>query len=127
MKHTIEAFANSIHADNARKGFWDDEREVIRILEEGDEPQHLIDAVKKAFTAQKLMLIVSEVSEALEADRKDLNDDKLTHRSGLEVELADTAIRIFDMAGGYNMDLGGAIEEKLDYNRGRPWKHGKAY
>jgi len=37
----------------------------------------------------------------------------------LEVELADAVIRIFDMAGGLNLDLGGAIAEKLQYNASR--------
>jgi hypothetical protein len=34
----------------------------------------------------------------------------------LEVELADAVIRIFDMAGGLGLDVGGAIAEKLVYN-----------
>ncbi len=66
-----------------------------------------------------LCLIHSEISEAMEAHRKGLMDDKLPERSGLEVELADAVIRIFDLAGGYNLDLGGAIAEKLEYNRKR--------
>ncbi len=67
----------------------------------------------------KLMLIVSELSEAMEADRKNLMDDKLPHRHGREVELADALIRICDLAGAYGMDLGGAVVEKLAYNRSR--------
>ena len=70
--------------------------------------------------SQKLMLIVSELAEAMEGDRKDLMDDKLPHRKMREVELADAVIRIFDTAGAYNMDLGGAIEEKLAFNAIRP-------
>lgn len=66
-----------------------------------------------------LMLIVSEIAEAMEADRKGLNDDKLTHRDGLTVELADAVIRIFDMCGGLSLDLGGALVEKLEYNANR--------
>jgi len=68
---------------------------------------------------EKLMLIVSEISEAMEADRKGLMDDKLPHRAGIEVELADAVIRIFDLAGAMRLDLGGAILEKLDFNRNR--------
>jgi len=66
-----------------------------------------------------IALMHSELSEALEADRKDLMDDKLPHRHGREVELADAVIRIMDCAGGMGMDIGGAIMEKLDYNRKR--------
>lgn len=45
-----------------------------------------------------LMLMVSELSEALEADRKDLMDDKLPDRRGIEVEFGDCSIRILDTA-----------------------------
>ena len=70
--------------------------------------------------SQKLMLIVTEVAEAMEGDRKNLCDDKLPHRAMREVELADAIIRIYDLAGAYDLDLGGAIAEKLEFNRQRP-------
>jgi NTP pyrophosphatase (non-canonical NTP hydrolase) len=63
-----------------------------------------------------LCLVHSEISEALEGHRKDLMDDKLPHRKMFEVELADAIIRIFDIAGGLHLDLGGAFEEKMKYN-----------
>ena len=69
--------------------------------------------------SNKLMLVVSELSEAMEGDRKDCMDDKLPHRKMREVELADALIRILDLAGGYNMDLGGAVVEKLAFNAQR--------
>lgn len=68
---------------------------------------------------EMLMLCVSELSEALEGHRKNLADDKLPHRTMFEVELADCIIRIFDIAGGLGLDLGGAFEEKLEYNKTR--------
>ena len=70
--------------------------------------------------SQKLMLTVSELAEAMEGDRKNLMDDKLPHRPMREVELADAVIRIFDLAGAYGMDLGGAIAEKMAFNAIRP-------
>lgn len=69
--------------------------------------------------ASKLCLIHSEISEAMEGDRKNAMDDKLPHRPAREVELADAVIRIFDLAGGYGLDIGGAIMEKLQFNARR--------
>jgi NTP pyrophosphatase (non-canonical NTP hydrolase) len=66
-----------------------------------------------------LMLIVSEVSEAMEGERKDLMDNHLTHRRMAEVELADVLIRIFDYAGAFGYDLDGAVAEKRAYNKQR--------
>jgi NTP pyrophosphatase (non-canonical NTP hydrolase) len=65
------------------------------------------------------MLIVSEIAEAMEGERKGLADDKLPHRSMVEVELADALIRIFDYAGEYGLDLEGALKEKMAYNAKR--------
>jgi len=69
--------------------------------------------------ASKLCLIHSEISEAMEGDRKKLKDDHLPERDMREVELADAVIRIFDLAGGYGLDIGGAIADKLEYNAKR--------
>lgn len=68
---------------------------------------------------EMLCLIHSEISEAMEGHRKNLADDKLPHRTMIEVELADAIIRIFDLAGFLNVNLGEAIEEKLSYNSTR--------
>lgn len=72
-----------------------------------------------AIVAQRLCLIHSEISEAMEGHRKNLMDDKLPHRKMIEVELADAVIRIFDLAGAMEMDLGGAIAEKMAFNETR--------
>jgi NTP pyrophosphatase (non-canonical NTP hydrolase) len=66
-----------------------------------------------------LMLIVSEVSEAMEGERKNLMDDHLPHRKMAEVELADVLIRIFDYAGAFGYDLDGALAEKRAFNAQR--------
>ena len=68
---------------------------------------------------EMLMLVVSELSEALEGHRKDLMDDHLPARKMLEVELADAVIRIFDIAAGLGLDLGGAYVDKMNYNASR--------
>ncbi len=64
----------------------------------------------------KIALIHSEASEALEADRKGEMDDKLPHRPGIEVELADILHRVFDLAGALNLDLAGAYVAKSRFN-----------
>jgi hypothetical protein len=75
---------------------------------------------------EMMMLMVSEISEAMEAFRKKLNDDKLPERMGLEVEFADLLIRVFDFAGYIKhnpdypeyqeFDLAGAILDKRRFN-----------
>lgn len=95
--------SNECHGLAVASGWWND-------LKTGD------DMRGKRNVGELLCLVHSEVSEAMEAHRKSLADDKLPHRSGFEVELADAVIRIFDIAGGFGLDLGGAIAEKLEYN-----------
>jgi len=82
-----------------------------------DELQRLL---AKAIVAQKLCLVHSEISEAMEGHRKGLMDDKLPHRTMLEVELADAIIRICDLAGALSLDLGDALTAKMAYNAVRP-------
>lgn len=74
---------------------------------------------KERNIGEMLALIHSEISEALEGYRKNLNDDHLPHRKMIEVELADAIIRICDLAGYLSLDLGGAVAEKLEYNSKR--------
>ena len=64
-------------------------------------------------------LMHSELSEALEAHRKGLADDKLPHRSGIEVEFADCIIRILDTAAALGLDVAGALIEKNRFNAAR--------
>ena len=64
----------------------------------------------------RIALTHAELSEALEAHRKGLTDDHLPHRRGAEVEIADTIIRLLDLAGAMGYDIGGALAEKVSYN-----------
>lgn len=66
-----------------------------------------------------IALMHSELSEALEAHRRDLMDDKLPNRPGMEVEFADCIIRILDTAAALDLDVAGAIIEKNRFNRTR--------
>lgn len=63
-----------------------------------------------------LALIHSEISEALEGDRKDKDDEHLPHHKSITVELADAIIRICDLAGHLKLPLGQAVGEKMAYN-----------
>jgi hypothetical protein len=74
--------------------------------------------IKRNF-GEVVALMHSELSEALEADRKGLKDDKLPHRDGREVEFADLIIRVLDTAAALGLDVAGAIIEKNRYNRTR--------
>jgi len=87
------------HVLACRAGWWDG-RDVNRPLDFG----------------ACIALIHSEVSEALEGGRKGLDDAHLPHRPSVEVEFADAIIRICDTACAMQLDLGGAILEKLAYN-----------
>ena len=74
---------------------------------------------RKHFIGAKMALVHSEVSETVEGQRKGLMDSHLLHRSAEEVEMADTIIRLLDIAGKRKLDVFGAIIEKLAYNQQR--------
>lgn len=92
------------HALAVNGGWWSD-------LETGER--------KERNKAELLCLIHSEVSEAMEGERKNKADDKLPHRPMAEVELADVLIRTFDYAGGFSYDLAAAMVEKMAFNATR--------
>ena len=73
----------------------------------------------KALVAEKMALIHSEVSESTEGHRKGLMDDKLPEFKAITVELVDACIRIFDLAGALDLDLGPALAAKMAYNASR--------
>lgn len=105
----LNAFAEEIHGRNVRAGWWTD-------IDTGDNILHTRNV------GEMLMLTVTELSEAMEADRKKLMDDKLPHRPGLTVELADAVIRILDLAGSRM-----AIERNAREQYDASWMSREAY
>lgn len=101
-RDTINKLCDVVHEANSK--WWVDLNTGVRL---------------ERNVGEMLCLVHSEISEALEGHRKGLMDDKLPHRPMIEVELADAIIRIFDIAKGLNLDLGGAFIEKMDYNATR--------
>jgi NTP pyrophosphatase (non-canonical NTP hydrolase) len=100
---------------------------------------------------EKLMLMVSELGEALEFYRDDVgmlgpvywlsesnewvNDKEKeinktiealasTKPDGFWVEIADVIIRILDLAGAYDIDMEELVKLKHAYNKTRPYRHG---
>ena len=112
---TINNMVADIHADNIAAGWWTDFPSGMDLAAECRSGSRF----GKALVAEKLCLVHSETSEAMEGERKNLQDDKLAHRRMGEVELADAVIRIFDLAGALGYDLGGAIAEKRAFNAQR--------
>ena len=78
-------------------------------------PEHISDATG---TLAKLMLVVSEVSEACEAIR---DNDFFNFKE----EIADTFIRLLDICGTMKIDIDTEIRTKMAKNEKRPYKHGR--
>lgn len=70
---------------------------------------------------EMLMLVVSEIAECMEGERKNLMDDHLPHRRMAEVELADAIIRIMDIAGAKRVDLDHHVMSTSSDSKERDW------
>ena len=112
LRVAANALTIQCHGAALDAGWWNSgpsgELETCRMAA-GEKPERRI-------VQEKLCLIHSEISEAMEGHRKDKTDEHLPHRISLEVELADAVIRIFDLSGGMGLDVAGAIAEKMAYN-----------
>jgi NTP pyrophosphatase (non-canonical NTP hydrolase) len=101
----FDELAEEIHKNAVDKGFWD----------------RTVDPI---FIAKQMMMIVSEVSEAMEALRKDMDPEQISD------EFADIIIRTLDLyagiaeAGYVTKSLDYAVKEKMERNSHRPKKHG---
>jgi len=89
-------------------------------LEDITRLEEIADRIDVLNNVTKLMLVVSELSEAMTELRK--NGSK--HYGE---ELADAVIRIFANAHQNHIALGDEIVKKVDKNRERPHKHGRNF
>ena len=103
-KFAINTLSTAVYENNVKAGWFTNPKTKRRI-----DPDPL----------QKLMLMVTEISEAAEGVRKGIPDTHLTHRPMEEVELADVLVRLFEYAGWRGLDVGGAFVEKIHYNAAR--------
>ena len=99
----LNKFARFVNSEAVRNGWFKPDRWWRRKLNKGEQ----------------IALMHSELSEALEGIRTDSMDDHLPHRKAEEVELSDALLRILGYCGRYNLDIEGAITEKIEYNRHR--------
>ena len=102
----FQLMSKYVHANAVAHGWWEEPREDGTLI----------------------ALIMSEAAEALEALRKgNKPDEHCPQFSGAEVELADVIIRIMDMAEARGWNVAGAIVAKHEFNKTRPYKHGKEF
>lgn len=141
----INEMSKRAHENSTSKGFYDLPNEILHRMGKLDFDEEQIKAVRDAFICQRLMLITSELSEALESNRKDKNANVTAMYNNLynlpfpeafeghvkdtfEDELADATIRIGDLAEWLEIDLDKHVDLKQKYNSSRTKMHGgKAY
>lgn len=118
--HIFDTIARCAHRNSKAKGFWDASEQ----LQEVADAAGMGTALRKMRGSQLRDLMHSELGEACEGDRKDLQSDKIAGFSNVEEEYADLVIRLMDAAIALGLRLPEAIIAKMLYNQGRPAMHG---
>lgn len=123
----INEYAQYVNAWSHKKGFWDSNNAIDFLPKEGAVlGGHFRKMLVKLIKSQKIMLMVSELSELLEGLRADA-PGKVEGFTNEEEELADFFIRGLDYAGEYKLRLAECIIAKMAVNEGRPHRHGKSF
>lgn len=126
---TIQDIIDRAHTNARLKGFWNEQS--INMA-----GHQMLNQEKVAKTIpEKLALIHSEVSEALECYREKQmvthiqtcgdSGAKLGKPEGFASELADIVIRVADLCGALGINLEEELRLKMEYNSTRPHMHGK--
>lgn len=116
--------------DNSRAhGFWED-FELTCLVLAAVRPDESGPVLRQKYIVDmklsKIALIVSELGEAVESLRKPTQDEHCLGFSSEVVEMADALIRILDYCAAFGLPIGEAVRAKSEYNKSRPFKHGKA-
>ncbi len=112
----IQEAVYKAHDNACEKGWWDKYDTVDSAL--------VADLV-----SSKLMLVVTELAEAVEEirDAKGFSQTYLSidgKPEGFPIEIADAVIRICDLCGWLGINLEKAVKTKMEYNKQRPTRHG---
>lgn len=117
----IKELAEKSYINAQSHGFWEDEHDIVSkmiLLQKFN--QREIQAVKLAFMCQRMMMIVTEVSEAVGALR-------VGNRKNYEEELTDILLRLANTLQGDKINIEKELIDKMEINQNRPYKHGNLF